>query len=635
MSLDRMRGPEPEVWTTEAFLQHFLRVDDQMLERSFAFVLGAGASVSSGIPTGARLVDKWLGEIKLRDSEGKDLPVEEWATEDSLDIDDFEYQRRAEFYPQIYHRRFRDDLEEGYAYLEDVMKDAEPSLGYSMLVQILAETRHKVVITTNFDNLVADSVLIFTDTFAQICGHESLTGFIRVQPRRPLVAKIHRDLLLGPQNDPYETALLHEDWARELRKLFTRYTPLVLGYGGNDGSLMNFLESLGPGSIPGGIFWAYRGDLPNKRIRRLVARQAGKLVTIHDFDVFVTQLAEPLNLGLLDGKISRRADERATRLRDEWDKAKRSIGESAEEGFGDRGDEEAGRLAREALGKVETRRAEEGNDWWAWQLRANREPDPARREAIYREGVQRLPNSPELTGNFANFMWQARKESDEAEHLYRRAIELEPDSAHNVGNFARFMLEVRKEYDEAERLFRRAMELGPDDANNTSSFANFMFWARKEYDEAARLYRRAIELGPDDANYVGNFTGFLVSRGRIQEAKKMSDRAWVLAIQGASQVTAEVALYRGLLLRLDGKEDASALGRLKTLLKTGFDRSWWSFEEVLAGMDDALGEEDKKLYGAMAAAILDPEKVAALDEFPRWREVASISLDEPWPPFAG
>ena len=66
MSLGRTdgRGPEPEVWTTEAFLQHFLRVDDQMPERSFAFVLGAGASVSSGIPTGAQLVDRWLDEIK-------------------------------------------------------------------------------------------------------------------------------------------------------------------------------------------------------------------------------------------------------------------------------------------------------------------------------------------------------------------------------------------------------------------------------------------------------------------------------------------------------------------------------------------------------------------------------------------
>jgi hypothetical protein len=319
MSTERINGSEPAIWSTEAFIQHFLRIHQHMPERSFAFVLGAGASVSSGIDTGARLVDKWLSEIRQRDSNSKGLKIEEWATSNSLQIDDFDYQRRAEFYPQVYHRRFRDDLEEGYAYLEDVMKDAEPSLGYSMLAQILARTRHKITITTNFDNLVADSVLIFTDTFAQICGHESLTGFIRVQPRRPLVAKIHRDLLLGPQNDPYETSLLHEDWARELRKLFMCCTPLFIGYGGNDGSLMNFLEALRPGSIPGGVFWCYRdgGDLPNKRICRLVARHAGKLVTILNFDVFMTQLAEPLEFGLLDFKISEGAERRAKRLRDE------------------------------------------------------------------------------------------------------------------------------------------------------------------------------------------------------------------------------------------------------------------------------------------------------------------------------
>ena len=44
---------------------------------------------------------------------------------------------------------------------------------------------------------------------------------------------------------------------------------------------------------------------PNKRIRRLVARHAGKLVPILNFDVFMTQLAEPLNFGLLDGGVAR------------------------------------------------------------------------------------------------------------------------------------------------------------------------------------------------------------------------------------------------------------------------------------------------------------------------------------------
>jgi len=155
-----------------------------MADRSFSFVLGAGASASSSIPTGAILVDRWLRELKEQDTDAKHLTIEEWATSDLLQIEDFNYVRRAEFYPRIYNRRFGDDSAEGYAALEHVMQGAEPSLGYSFLAKIMVDTaRHNIVITTNFDNLVADSVLLFTNTFALVVGHESLTEFIRI--RRP------------------------------------------------------------------------------------------------------------------------------------------------------------------------------------------------------------------------------------------------------------------------------------------------------------------------------------------------------------------------------------------------------------------------------------------------------------------
>ncbi len=52
--------PEPEHWSTQSFLAHFMRVQDQRPDRSFAFILGAGASRASGIPTGGELVQKWL-----------------------------------------------------------------------------------------------------------------------------------------------------------------------------------------------------------------------------------------------------------------------------------------------------------------------------------------------------------------------------------------------------------------------------------------------------------------------------------------------------------------------------------------------------------------------------------------------
>ena len=648
-------GREPEEWTTEAFLDHFLRLHDHMPERRFAFVLGAGASATSGIKTGGRLVDDWLEELKLRAPDGKDQSVENWAN-GSLGIDDFRFERRAEFYPQIYERRFGDDLEEGNAYLEDVMKDAEPSLGYSMLAQILTETRHQVVITTNFDNLVADSVLYFTDTFAQSVGHESLTGFIRVEPRRPLVAKIHRDLLLGPQSDPDQTTLLHEDWARALRKLFTRYTPLFVGYGGNDGSLMNFLRLLTPGQIPGGIFWCYRqGDeKPGSRILNLVARHKGKLVSIADFDVFMTHLADALGFGLIDTAFEKRAAKRAKGLRDGWEKVKHRVGEKGTA------------QAKATFEKVEKRRASRKDVWWAWWLEAHAQKDPNKQEAIYRKGLEQFPNSPELTANFAVFMHRDGKDYDEAEELYRKVLELDPNLAANVGNLALFMREIRKDNDEAEKLYRKALKLDPNHANNVGNFALFMHQVRKDNDEAEKLYRKALELDPNLAHIVGGFAVFmyevrknydeaekhfrkaleldpddlqvranyleflLVSR-RLEEARRVSAELWGRTSADVSSLTTIVAFQLGLLLLFDGKDDIGALARLKTLFAMHLHRETWRFEGLLSAAESLLEPDNKKLYTALAEAIRGPDKVAALDDFPRWKAVTPIPLDEPWP----
>src|SRR5262249_14746433 len=160
--------------------------------------------------------------------------LQEWATPENLGIVGFKYEQRASFYPRVYQRRFRDYPDEGFAYLESVMSGKDPSPGYSILARALAADppRHNIVVTTNFDNLVADALSIYTDTYPFVCGHESLTGFLRVAMRRPLICKIHRDLLLAPQNDPRSLKRLHDAWGMALRVLFGHYTPLVIGYGG-------------------------------------------------------------------------------------------------------------------------------------------------------------------------------------------------------------------------------------------------------------------------------------------------------------------------------------------------------------------------------------------------------------------
>ncbi len=52
----------------KTFLYHFC--NDQCNEQKYCFILGAGASKTSGIDTGAELAQKWYNEISKMQEEG-------------------------------------------------------------------------------------------------------------------------------------------------------------------------------------------------------------------------------------------------------------------------------------------------------------------------------------------------------------------------------------------------------------------------------------------------------------------------------------------------------------------------------------------------------------------------------------
>ncbi|MHC4154076.1 MAG: SIR2 family protein [Planctomycetota bacterium] len=646
-----------EEWTAEGFLDEFMRIHRTMQDRSFTFLLGAGASATSGIPMAGPLARRWVEELYTRHVRDKsEISLEDWATPENVSIPGFRLDNVATFYSDVYDRRFADDPDTGYAYLEDEMGDAEPSIGYSVLAQVLEDTRHKVVITTNFDNLVADALSIYAGTFPLVCGHESLTGFVRPKLRRPLVAKIHRDLLFAPESDTASTRRLDDRWASVLRRLLDEYTPIVVGYGGNDGSLMGFLEALQAGEIRGGVYWCYRmaDGIPCSRITNVVAKHKGKLIPIVGFDEFMLQIGERFQYRPLSEEIEHQARTRANRYREQFERFQRSLhrlGTDVET-------EKAVRSVREAL--VATVKRE--TSWWAWELRAQAEKSPDERERIYRRGLEQFPDNHELVGNFAYFMCKGRRQHDEAEQLYRRALELHPADAHNTGNFAHFLCNVSKNYDEAELLYRRAVELDPDralpignlavflwhirsafdeaedlfrrslmlDPNNAcivTSFADFKGEVRGDADEAEQLYRRSLELDSDHAYNVCHYAGFLLAQRRLDQAKDQLARAKKLNLGEVNQPAAEVTFYRSVICRMDSQDDAPGLGRLKFLLRRGFERTYWSFASVLATAKHVLPADDVALYTAVAEAIRDDGKVSALDRFERWTAIEPSPIE--------
>ena len=550
----------PKEWSEKGLLAEIRKLHQQ--GRSLAFILGAGASASSGIPTGGKLAYGWLQEWHQRECLEPDTDLQSWAREQLknpafITHQDAEpaYQDAASHYATIFERRFAGDYTSGYAALEDAMEDAAPSVGYSILAKILDETHHRVVVTTNFDNLVADAMAIHASRSPLIVGHEALAGFARPQLRRPLVAKIHRDLHLAPKNDREGVNTLGQGWGNSLSQLFQYSTPLVLGYGGNDGSLMGFLNDLPAGHIPGRLFWCYRDEPPAQNVLATIAKHSGVIVKISGFDEFMQELVKQVLPEFKLGQLVRDIDQLAKERKEKY---------------------------REAIKK-------NPDSWWVVELAAQAETDMDKREAIYREGLKKFPQSAELAGNFANFLADQRHDYDEAERYYRKALELDPSHAAHTGNFANFLASQRHDYDKAEHYYRKALELGPNDPYALANFAHL------------RLLRRQ---GDD-----------------LAQLPAMLAQVITLAKGQASQILAE-ALFYGVLSQALGQHSPTPyLARLKRLLALSYPRGDWDFTPLFDAVLPDIDPEQAQHYRALGAAILDAAALPALGALPWWQAV--------------
>ncbi|WP_232525106.1 tetratricopeptide repeat protein [Porphyromonas gingivalis] len=464
----------------------------------FCFLIGAGASMSSGIPSGADLARKWIREIE--EDCGKD-DFAKWKNKVGISEDNV-----GEFYPQIYEKRFGHIPESGYDCIRHYMEGKEPSLGYLILANIMVREKHNVVITTNFDNLLEDAIRTYTKEKPFIAGHEALADYVPKRSDRPIILKLHRDLFLQPFSDQLNTDILQAAWESILGKFLSDYHLIVLGYGGNDGSLMNYLLKL-KNRKP--IYWCVRNmdKITSKSLWNTLSPKAkrllkndGYLVPIDDFDRFMYDCYAALGYKFLEGieKIEKpksiheilkpnyaRIESIQTQLR--------QLSQTEEE------------LSKESFQSIKSFLP----DSWMWILKANQEKDIDKKDKIYREGIERYPQDADLLGDYADFLCDICHDYDRAEAYYKRALEADPNHANTLGNYALFLKDVRHDYDQAEAYYKRALAADPNHANNLGNYANFLYNIRCDYDQAETYYKKALEADPNHANTLGNYALFL------------------------------------------------------------------------------------------------------------------------------
>ena len=485
------KRPENTI-TLEQFARHF---SEQESER-FCFILGAGASKSSGIPTGAELSLLWLREIE-QDLDA--VTFTEWLESEKIDKN-----TPAHHYSKIFGKRFEASIQGGLDCLEKVMRKSNPSCGYSFLAEIMARGKHNVVITTNFDSLTEDALFIFTSKKPLVVGHSSLSEFINVQSTRPQVIKIHHDLFLSPKNTNSETREMGEKLKSSLKEIFKHYTPIVIGYGGNDGGFMELLQdSL---SEDGRLFWCLMEveESPRKDIEKLVISKNGHFIPIDGFDELMVFIGDRMGFKLLHERIETVANERITKYKEQFESVGRNIAERKDN-----------RSIKNSLSEIISRI---GKSPWAFELLAQQETDTKRKEKIYKRGLDEFPENYEPMSGYAGFLHYTRK-SLEAEKYYKKALELEPENAAINGNYANFLKSIKKDNDEAEKYHKKALELEPEGATFNGNYAVFLQDIKKNSDEAEEYHKKALELEPEDATFNGNYAVFL------QNIKKDSNEA--------------------------------------------------------------------------------------------------------------
>ena len=450
-----------EELTLNGFIKELKDVSFGPHPRKFCFVLGAGASKSSGIKSGQDLVGIWDKELEERNPKEH----EKWKTGKGITENN-----KASFYSEFYERRFKRQPVDGYNYLEKLMGNAKPSIGYVMLAHLLTTTQHKVVITTNFDHLTEDAVNYYTEEIPLIIGHESLAHYISHEINRPTIIKIHRDLLLDPKSKSEELKKLHDNWEKALETIFLQYHPIFIGYAGNDNSLMDFLIKnadkfeIGKWAFP---YWlSYKTETISEKVVEFLEKSNGYLIKHDGFDDVLYLLGAEFDYKLPEKeKFLKDAEERFTELSDYVDEFTERI----------KAEKNIEQDEREIVVKLNA-------------------PESVEIE----QAIQKITGQSELQRMFRESVFlRDDGDYDTALALGYKLIEKEPKNARYHNSLGDTLYYLRR-YDEALLEKRIAVELEPDNAQYHDSVGDTLYRLER-YQEALEEYQKVLELEPEMA----------------------------------------------------------------------------------------------------------------------------------------
>ncbi len=270
--------------------------------------LGAGASVSSGVPSAEKCVWEWKRSIFVTNNPD----LEEQFTELSLPSVRNRIQewldQRGTFPPTDSAEEYGFYIEQCYpiadnrrAYFQDRIRTATPHVGYRLLSHLAQNDLVRSVWTTNFDGFTARASAGFNLTTFEIgidCQDRLNQNLMRPSRGELVCVSLHGDYRYDVLKNTSDEIQAQETQLRTAMVEKLKDAPVIVtGYSGRDSSIMEAFREVYSDRGTGTLYWCGFGDVNvPERIYDLIrhARANGHqafYVPTSGFDDVMTRLA--------------------------------------------------------------------------------------------------------------------------------------------------------------------------------------------------------------------------------------------------------------------------------------------------------------------------------------------------------
>lgn len=253
---------------------------------AFSFLLGAGASISSGIQSASECIWEWKRDIYLSKNLFAKEYVSNYKVEQVKDLIQKWLDNEGSYLPNNHSDEYSFYAEKCYPieddrrkYFQRICEKKEPSVGYKLLSLLFEAKILQSVWTTNFDDLCNKAVIKSNNTVIDISLGSVDRIFRPSNHSELLLIKLHGDYKYGKLKNTNEELIQQDETFRSKLESYLNDKHIIIsGYSGRDNSVMDVLKESYSKRGSGRLYWCgYGRDIPAKVADLIkIARENGR-----------------------------------------------------------------------------------------------------------------------------------------------------------------------------------------------------------------------------------------------------------------------------------------------------------------------------------------------------------------------